>query len=929
MHKKQVHKKYICFCLLVSLIIIFSFGIINNTFGDSSCTHSWSSWFPDSVAGRSYRTCSKCGEREITYASNPNQTKTPMPTGLSALKITIVGGEMVDLKGNKTSGVVIKWRAYEGNVDVTNQNFSIVSEKSHVVAVSGQTLTAKAPGIAKVKFTKGALKASVTITVIDSGSDEIGSGNSQTSDTSSNSGISGDSSVSNPPSGGNQTSDNDHRFPTEKDIVIGDSFYFSDWNPDLSDPSEQILQDSWETSDNKIATVSGGTVKALKLGHCTISCRTKSGKVFYIDLNVVGKNGETSNEGEVIPPELRFNTLTPPPITNVPPKVTSTPTPRPTSTPTPSPEPEELDLDGWRVVPSGLVVGEGGTDQITVSRRDKRAFNNNLLSYNIVEDDYKNCITISKSGSIFTVTGRKLPEDMNEIKINVMFKYKGAPIGNTKVYLSNGKANPSIEYRVEPTSMNVDLKGQKSVTRDLQIIKSVDGVEKIVSPNDNNFTFANTKGISYRKSGNKLVLTISRDALESANPLITLRVNGLPQAGTTCYINVTDSTIEPKVSAAAPTVTPSTRPSVTPSTRPSVTPSTRPSVTPSARPSVTPSVGPSVTPSAKPSVTPTVTVGVSLRYPKIKMKIGEKQMATLLYNPTNATGVIVESFESDNPSVVSVDTKGNITAKSVGRAKITVTIRQGDIKNTGFYSIIVENSPNATATLSPEPTKGPTVAPTAAPSISPSSSAKPTATPTEEPTDKVKYSFSESRIEVNTGLNYSFDYPLTIRKTVDGKTTDVSPNDFEITVPKEIPHKIEGNKLIITIDISKIGTKKTISAKAKDGTGNSFKCDIEVSNGSSSKSSTTPKVTGTDKPTSSTSAKPTASASAKPTSTKRRRQWRRRRRKSNKRPYISSYGSSDSDSVFNTFCDTYTRSCCSKPNSCKDDCSIVYTTNEI
>ena len=68
--------------------------------------------------------------------------------------------------------------------------------------------------------------------------------------------------------------------------------------------------------------------------------------------------------------------------------------------------------------------------------------------------------------------------------------------------------------------------------------------------------------------------------------------------------------------------------------------------------------------------------GVTLDNPALTLEIGTSSKLTATVTPANATNKAV-TWSSDAPEVASVDQEGNVTAKKLGTAKITVTTQDG------------------------------------------------------------------------------------------------------------------------------------------------------------------------------------------------------------------------------------------------------------
>ncbi|WP_300351481.1 endo-alpha-N-acetylgalactosaminidase family protein [Clostridium sp.] len=88
--------------------------------------------------------------------------------------------------------------------------------------------------------------------------------------------------------------------------------------------------------------------------------------------------------------------------------------------------------------------------------------------------------------------------------------------------------------------------------------------------------------------------------------------------------------------------------------------------------------------------------GIKLNKNNLNLKKGEKYTLKAEISPKDATNKEV-IWISSNPNVVSVDENGNIEAKSVGEAEITVTIKDGGFKDT--CKVIVTKSQSQSGVL--------------------------------------------------------------------------------------------------------------------------------------------------------------------------------------------------------------------------------------
>ena len=91
-----------------------------------------------------------------------------------------------------------------------------------------------------------------------------------------------------------------------------------------------------------------------------------------------------------------------------------------------------------------------------------------------------------------------------------------------------------------------------------------------------------------------------------------------------------------------------------------------------------------VTDDLSPEVVPVT--GVKLDREKVRLSKGGKDTLTAIIEPQNATHKDV-TWKSANPSIVSVDEYGNITAHSKGETKITVTTKEGGFTATAKITV--------------------------------------------------------------------------------------------------------------------------------------------------------------------------------------------------------------------------------------------------
>ncbi len=133
---------------------------------------------------------------------------------------------------------------------------------------------------------------------------------------------------------------------------------------------------------------------------------------------------------------------------------------------------------------------------------------------------------------------------------------------------------------------------------------------------------------------------------------------------------VTDGLTPPS----SPTPTPT--PTATPTATPTPTPSATPTPTPTATPTATPTPTPTATPTATPTPTPVAVTGVVLNKSNLLLQEGQSLTLTATVAPTNASNKTV-LWSSDNPTSVTVNVYGVVTAAGPGTAVVTATTADG------------------------------------------------------------------------------------------------------------------------------------------------------------------------------------------------------------------------------------------------------------
>lgn len=285
----------------------------------------------------------------------------------------------------------------------------------------------------------------------------------------------------------------------------------------------------------------------------------------------------------------------------------------------------------------------------------------------------------------------------------------GETVKEYKPQIVSNKYVPVESLQAEKTEVSLKV-GEKSLLN-VQILPENATEKQIVwSSSDEGIVTVNSDGV------------ITGQAVGNAN--VTAKV--LNEEKTVIFSikvvleNQADSSPTPSITPSpAPSATPSPTPSLAPSATPSPTPSATPSPMPSAMPSPTPSATISPTPSAEPSPSPSqlgkcmhnwstwevvqkADVFNSEKQERTCTLCGEKEQKTVGEKLTpvielNASSVVLKvkqstsglkvtkiaegdsivSWKSSNPKVVKVSQKGKLTAKKVGKATVTITLKSG------------------------------------------------------------------------------------------------------------------------------------------------------------------------------------------------------------------------------------------------------------
>lgn len=125
--------------------------------------------------------------------------------------------------------------------------------------------------------------------------------------------------------------------------------------------------------------------------------------------------------------------------------------------------------------------------------------------------------------------------------------------------------------------------------------------------------------------------------------------------------------------------------------------------------------------------------GISLEKKTISLNVGSTYQIKKTVNPSKALQKV--SYTSSKKSVATVNSKGKVTAKKAGTAKITVKALDGSGKKAVLTVKVKDNSITATPTIVPstEPTVVPTTEPTVVPTTVPATT-EPTVVPSTAPT---------------------------------------------------------------------------------------------------------------------------------------------------------------------------------------------------
>lgn len=327
-------------------------------------------------------------------------------------------------------------------------------------------------------------------------------------------------------------------------------------------------------------------------------------------------------------------------------------------------------------------------------------------------------LTISDDGEIQQQEIDNIPVDEgNVIRISDIsggdtkcsLEKNGETVKEYKPQIVSNKYVPVESLQAEKTEVSLKV-GEKSLLN-VQILPE-NATEKQIawSSSDEGIVTINSDGVITGQAVGNANVT-AKVLNEGKTVILSIKV---------VLENQADSSPTPSITPSpAPSATPSPTPSLAPSATPSPTPSATPSPMPSAMPSPTPSATISPIPSAEPSPSPSqpgkcmhnwstwevvqkADVFNSEKQERICTLCGEKEQKTVGEKLTpvielNASSVVLKvkqstsglkvtkiaegdsivSWKSSNPKVVKVSQKGKLTAKKVGKATVTITLKSG------------------------------------------------------------------------------------------------------------------------------------------------------------------------------------------------------------------------------------------------------------
>lgn len=204
-------------------------------------------------------------------------------------------------------------------------------------------------------------------------------------------------------------------------------------------------------------------------------------------------------------------------------------------------------------------------------------------------------------------------------------------------------------------------------------------------------------------------------------------------------------------------------------------------------------------------------VKVTLNKKKLSLEKGKSYKLKAKKTPAKAK----LSWKSSKPKTVSVNSKGKIKAKKVGKATITVTAKYKGMKKKATCKVTVKAKGNKNPNVTPDNTTQPSATPVP-PTNEPTGTPEPTAIPT--PTKKPRPSRTPAPTPVK--IEYKVDYELELGEKLDAKTK-VTPaegtiEDYNISTTNEYVATVTKNGVIKSNHIGKcqlVLTSKTDETK--------------------------------------------------------------------------------------------------------------------
>lgn len=327
--------------------------------------------------------------------------------------------------------------------------------------------------------------------------------------------------------------------------------------------------------------------------------------------------------------------------------------------------------------------------------------------------------------------------DISDEDTKCSLEKNGETVKEYKPQIVSNEYVPVESLQAEKTELSLKV-GEKSLLNVRILPENATEKQIVWSSSDDGIVTVNSDGVITGQAVGNASVT-AKVLNEEKTLTFNIRVVQENQADPSPTPSITPSVTPSPTPSATPSSTPSPTPSAAPSTIPSPTPSAVPSVTPSPIPSVAPSVTPSLTPSAElspapstapsptPSVAPSATPSPSpsqfgkcihnwstwevvqkadvfnhekqertctLCGEKEQKTVGEKLTPVIELNVSSvvlkvkqstsglkvtkiAEGDSIVSWKSSNPKVVKVSKKGKLTAKKVGKATVTITLKSG------------------------------------------------------------------------------------------------------------------------------------------------------------------------------------------------------------------------------------------------------------